>query len=267
MYRRFHQSSISAATIAPIISGGAQHRNSRQVRLTTRCFKPPLNKTIHMYKAQGRATANHARRHTAFTFVELCFGLVITAMVMAGLATFSLAMSTAWKNAGTSQAVLLTANQDIRLLDAKIRPCGLTGGWEPGAIDGSAANPAAVLLWVADTNKSTTINYSEIILIEHDPGSQQIKLYQAPVPLTVPDLVYSYTNVFSQTSFIDSFKQGLTPTVLCNNVAGAVFYVGEANSATARPFVEFALTVQNGNQTQIVYGDATLRAPLAAPTN
>jgi hypothetical protein len=50
-------------------------------------------------------------------------------------------------------------------------------------------------------------------------------------------------------------------------VIGAQFYVGSADSATALPFIEFSLTVKSGNQTQVVYGDATLRAPLAVPTN
>jgi hypothetical protein len=80
--------------------------------------------------------------------------LVITALVMVALATFSLAMSTAWQNAGASQDILLQANQDVRLLDAKILPCALTGGWQPGALDGSASQPAAVLLWTADNNST-----------------------------------------------------------------------------------------------------------------
>jgi len=229
----------------------------------TRRYAPPLTRVFPTFAV----ALGDKRRPTAFTFVELCFGLIITALVMAALATFSLAMSTAWQNAGSSQAILLAANQDVRLLDAKIRPCGLTGGWQAGSLDGTAQQPAAVLLWIADTNNSATVNYSEIMLIEHDPESQQIKMYKAPVPLTVPDVVYSYENVFSQASFIDTFKDGLTPTVLCSNVVGAQFYVGSAISATARPFVEFALTIKSGNQTQVVYGDATLRAPLAVPTN
>ena len=215
-----------------------------------------------------KSTFSTLRRSSGgFTFVELCFGLVITALVMAALATFSLAMSTAWQNAGSSQDILLQANQDVRLLDAKIRPCALTGGWQSGSLDGSASLPAAVLLWTADTNSSSTVNYSEIMLIEHDPATEQINLYQAPVPLAVPDTVYSYANVFAQASFISTFKDGLAPTVLCRHVVGAQFYVGPADSTIARPFVEFALTVKSGNQTQVVYGDATLRAPLAVPTN
>jgi type II secretory pathway pseudopilin PulG len=226
-------------------------RLCRKRQKTTLCFTDRLNK----------------HRPTAFTFVELCFGLIITALVMAGLAAFSLAMSTAWQNAGSSEATLLAANQDIRLLDAKLRPCGLTGGWQAGSLDGTAQPPAAVLLWTADNNNSSTINYSEIMLIEHDPQAQQIKLYQAPMPLTVPDAVFSYATLFSQSSFINTFKDGLTPTVLCSNVVGARFYVGPATSASATPFVEFALTIQSGNQTRVVYGDATLRAALAVPTN
>jgi hypothetical protein len=80
-------------------------------------------------------------------------------------------------------------------------------------------------------------------------------------------VAYSYSTVFSQPSFIETFKDGLTPTILCNNVISAQFYVGPASSANANPFVEFALTIKSGNQTQVVYGDATLRAPLAVPTN
>jgi hypothetical protein len=210
-------------------------------------------------------TPRHHR--SAFTFVELCFGLVITALVMAAVASFSLAMSTAWQNAGSSQACLLSANQVGRLLDAKIRPCALTGGWTPGSLDGTATPPAAVLLWAADTNSSSTINYSEILLIQHNPQTRQLLLYQAPTPLVAPDTVYSYSNDFSQSSFISSFAQGLTPTVLCNNVIGAQFYVAPPDSTTSSPCVEFTLTVQSGNQTQVVYGNATLRAPLPVPTN
>ncbi len=186
---------------------------------------------------------------------------------MSALAGVAMAMSTAWQNAGASEAALLSGNHDICLLDAKIRPCALTGGWRAGALDGSVSPGAAVLLWTADNNSSSTINYSEIMLIEHDPRSAQINLYQAPSPLVGPDTVYSYSNVFSNPSFIETFKTGLTPTVLCKNVIGAQFYVAPADSATARPFVEFALTVKSGAMTRVVYGDATLRAPLLPPGN
>jgi Tfp pilus assembly protein FimT len=250
-------------TSNPLVSGGAQHRVIFLRLKKTRGCAPPRT-TASSTTTVARDTN---RRPTAFTFVELCFGLVITALVMSALATFSLAMSTAWQNAGSSQASLLAANQVVRLLDARIRPCGLTGGWRQGSLDGSAQQPAALLLWTADTNASSTVNYSEITLIEHDPAAQQIKVYKAPVPLAVPDAVYSYAGFFSHASFIDTFKQGLTPTVLCSNIVGAQLYVGPANSAAERPFVEFTLTLKSGNQTQVVYGDATLRAPLAVPAN
>src|SRR5580700_11331289 len=144
-----------------LFSGGAQHRVASRQMAITRCCAPPLTKFSPAFGSAPSA----GLRNTGFTFVELCFGLVITALVMAALATFSLAMSTAWQNAGSSQAILLAANQDVRLLDAKIRPCGLTGGWQPGSLDGTASKPAAVLLWTADTDKSSTVNYSEIMLI------------------------------------------------------------------------------------------------------
>ncbi len=206
---------------------------------------------------------NHHAHHRGYTLIELCIGLVITAMVMGGLATFSLAMSAAWQNAGASESALLSANHAVQLLQAKIRPCALTGGWRAG----NGSDHAAVLLWTADSNADTFVNYSEILLIEHDPATHRINLYKAPVPLLVPDVDYSYSGLFSQASFIDTFRTALTPTILCNNVTDARFYVTSNNSATARPMVEFSLTVQNGSQTQQVYGDAVLRAPLAVPTN
>ena len=188
-------------------------------------------------------------------------------MVLAGVASFSLAVSTAWQNAGNSQAVLLSANHDAMLLAERIRPCVLTGGWQAGSIDGSASTGAAVLLWKGDTNPDGDVDYSEIMLIQHDPVKHQLDLYQAPVPLQIADYVCSYAHVFSQAAFVSTFKGSLTPTILCSNVTGAEFYVGSTSSATSMPFVEFALTVKSGTNSQIVYGDATLRSPLPVPAN
>lgn len=206
-------------------------------------------------------------RRRGFTFVELCLGLVVTAMVVGGVASFALAVSEAWQNAGSSQSVLLSANHDAMLLSEKIRPCVLTGGWQAGSLGGSSSTGAAVLLWKGDTNANTFVNYTEIMLIQHDPLTHQINLYQVPATYSGPDSVYSYSGVFSQAAFISTFKGSLTPTVLCKNVTGAQFYVGSTSSATSMPFVEFALTVQSGNASQVVYGDATLRAPKTVPTN
>ncbi|MBV8780567.1 MAG: hypothetical protein JO353_04155 [Phycisphaerae bacterium] len=210
---------------------------------------------------------NRRLQHRGFTFVELCLGLVITSMVLAGVASFAMAVSTAWRNAGSSESILLSANHDALLLNEKIRACGLTGGWTSGSIDGSSTTGAAVLLWKGDANSDGFINYTEILLIQHDPKTSRINLYQTPTGYSGLNLVYSYLAVFSQSSFISLFKTGLTPTVLCSNVSGAQFYVGSPSSATARPFVEFALTVKAGSTSQIVYGDATLRNPLPTPSN
>jgi hypothetical protein len=204
-------------------------------------------------------------KHRGFTFVELCLGLVVTSMVLAGVASFSLAVSSAWQNAGNSQSVLLSGNHDALLLAERIRPCALTGGWVAGSVDGSSSTGAAVLLWKSDTNSNGLINYSEILLIQHDPVKKRINLYQVSAPPV--DSIYSYSNVFSKASCVSAFQSGLTPTVLCNNVSGAEFYVGSASSATAMPFVEFALTVQSGTSSQIVYGNATLHSPLPVPSN
>ena len=202
-----------------------------------------------------------------FTFVELCLGLLVTTMVLAGVASFASAVSTAWQNAGSSQSVMLSANHAALLLSEKIRGCGLTGGWNAGSIDGTASTAAAVALWKADTNGDGYINYTEMLVIQHDPVTDRLLLYQVPSTYSGMNLTYSYSTIFSNSAYISLFEYGLTPTVLCTNVTGAKFYVGTPSSATSLPFVEFALTVKNGTASQVVYGDAVLRNPLPVPSN
>ena len=51
--------------------------------------------------------------HRGFTFVELCLGLVITALVMSAMAAFSLAMASAWKSAEKTQSLTLRGHHAV----------------------------------------------------------------------------------------------------------------------------------------------------------
>jgi type II secretory pathway component PulJ len=213
-----------------------------------------------------------------FTLIELCLGLVITSLVMGAMAAFSLAMSTAWKSAESSQSISLLANQTVVRLQNEIRQSKMIGAVRAGTSAGTSSN-AAVLLWKADTSGDGYIQGNEVSLIEHDVASHTLRLYysgQADAAGT-----WSYGSTFTASATLNNFKTNRNYKVLARNVYGAVFQSTGTTGTSQSPTLHFALkfmvndTQANSSQRvaggmeklMVQYGSASLRVPLTQPAN
>jgi hypothetical protein len=214
-----------------------------------------------------------ARR--AFTLIELCLGLVVTSLVMGAMAAFSLAMSTAWKSAESSQSISLLANQTIVRVQNEIRQCKLIGAMRSGTSGGSG-DVVAVLLWKADTSGDGLIQGNEVSLLEYHATSHTLRLYYAGQPDASG--TWSYDHTFTDENTLESFKTNRSYVVLARNVYGAAFQTSGTSGTSKNPSLHFGLklmvddTRSSGaadgtRKLTVQYGTATLRAPLSAPNN
>jgi hypothetical protein len=213
-----------------------------------------------------------ARR--AFTFIELCLGLIVTSLVMGAMAAFALAMSTAWKSAETSQSMSLLANQTIVRVQNEIRQCKLIGALRSGTSGGSG-DIVAVLLWKADTSGDGLIQGNEVSLLEYHSNSHTLRLYYAGQPDASG--TWSYDDTFTDEDTLESFKTNRSYVILARNVYGAEFSSSGTSGTSRSPSLHFGLKLMvddtrsgsaSGMQKlTVLYGTATLRAPLSEPGN
>ncbi|HWP41145.1 MAG TPA: hypothetical protein VNL70_09485 [Tepidisphaeraceae bacterium] len=211
---------------------------------------------------------------SGFTFVELCLGLVITSLVMSALAAFTLAMSSAWRQAEQTQSATIIANQVSAVLQEQVRQARLLGAWRAGSISGSGES-AAVMLWKEAADGDGIIQDSELSLIEFDPTGHRLMIYPAGQG-SGANVPYS---TFTSTAVIDSFKAGRTARPMARGIWGASFKVSGTGGVGQVPRLQFALRIvpenrdDNGGITPdvqarplIQYGQTTLRAPAAIPS-
>jgi hypothetical protein len=158
------------------------------------------------------------------------------------------------------------------------------GAVNPGSLNGSAATPGAILYWVADNWSGSADGkpeVGEIAVIQHDPTTQTLWLYQTiPVAtmnsgqLTLASAVWNYGEITSPT-YITTFTAP-TPTglygnyvkrtALGRNVIGATFAVTSMSSTTQRPVVEVTLVISRAPQPAMTqYESIVVRAPAAQP--
>jgi hypothetical protein len=220
-------------------------------------------------RSQSRASAGRrAKAAGAFTIVELCIGLMITAMVLSALASFMLATGKTWTDSGSDRREVIIGWQGAQHLVQIVQQARLIPSVMPGSLTSSTSSPAGVILWRNDDNGDGEIEYSELELICADPnsdGTWTLNLYSPSLSLGSLDAVWDYS-VLTNPASIALLKPLMTATPLVRGLTGV--HVDMQNSATQRPLVEFALAIPGaGGATQVVYISAACRAPLAAPNN
>jgi type II secretory pathway component PulJ len=216
---------------------------------------------------------------SGFTATELLMALIITSMVMSAIAGFSLAMSTAWKSAEKSQAISVLGNQVVTRLENEIRKARLIGACRAGSSDESAGG-AAIMLWMADTNGDGFIQGDECEMIEHDPATHTLRCWyfgQADATGT-----WSCSTTFTNSTVLSTFKQDRQYHKMAGGVYGAVFQACGTSGTSLNPSLSFGLklmvddsqaaiansrAVGGEPKLMVEYGTATVRAPIATPTN
>jgi hypothetical protein len=209
-------------------------------------------------------------RTRAFSFVELCIGLVVVSLVLGALAAFSLATAEAWKqgvttnsNGGQNIAVVpIIANLVCTRLNNEIGGAAAVGGYYPGNLTSSSGQQAAILLWKQNLDASSKISPNEVDLIEYDPTNHMIWLYKGKSTVTTPLMDYTAFTTSWMATFKDPSMSTKVP--LARNVDGMQIDVNNACSASQLPLVEYRLYFNRGGQAQTRYESVSLRSPTRA---
>jgi hypothetical protein len=153
------------------------------------------------------------------------------------------------------------------------------GACRLGAIDGTAVQGAAVMLWKGDANGDSLVQFSELALLEHQMSAQSkdctIVYYEVVYPSSwtsgqkqsadSPELA---GDAIYEDAGIDLFKNltYVQSTVLTRNVVGAEFRRYDGGGVT-RPSFDYLLNFQFGNNTETEYGTVTVRTPATLPAS
>jgi hypothetical protein len=211
-------------------------------------------------------------RRGGFTFIELCFGLVITSLVMGAVAAFTLSVSRAWRYSDQVQAAAVHARQTTVRLGRLVQDARLIGAVEAGGLTGTPSAPAAVLIWVRDTNNDGAIQGAECAMIEHDPIGKALQVYPAGQGDAVVALPWA---VFTSPAVLANFKIGRTATPITRGVENARFTTHGVGSTTQAPSLEYVLKLTSRksspgatdvDQMSLEYGTCSVRAPARQPS-
>jgi hypothetical protein len=204
---------------------------------------------------------------------ELMLGMIVTSLVVGATAALLSAVAHGWtasESAGNGSNRVAMAH--IRLQRA-LRAAKQLGAVRTGSIEGT--DSAALLIWKGDANLDNKVQFSELALLEHDPGDGKLRYYEVNYPnnwtdaqktaADTPDLADD--DIYDDSS-IDSFKAGtyVEATVLVEYVSGAEFHKYDGASVT-RPRFEYLLNFTSGSTTETEYGSVTSRAPTTLPSS
>ena len=220
----------------------------------------------------------HPRRpRHAFTFPELMIGLVVTSLVLTALAAVTTAVAQGWNAADGTQAVQLQSAQVYARTRAALAGAKYVAQVHAGSPDGSASPAGGVFYWAYDGWGGAADGgpqVGEMALIEHDPATQTLWLYQ-PIPvasMTASQVVRAATSLASTDLADPAWPANFKaldfvgpPTALGRYVSGATFALHSMDSTTETPVVEFTLAFTRGNQSSTQYGVAALHAPTTRP--
>ena len=222
-----------------------------------------------------------SRRRRGFTFVELVLGMLVTTLVMGAVAALMSAVAQGWTQ---SAAVTMTATADAQVhlrLQKILRAARQLGYLRTGALDGSSAAQAAVLIWKGDANLDGVPQYSELAILEYYPSNaaadaSTIREYQIvwPSSFTAAQKTANDTNVDSADNYNALYgvtlynalmaRPYLAYTIITRNVVGAEFHRID-NANRVRPALEYLVTLQHGTATDTEYGTVAERAPTTLP--
>lgn len=222
-----------------------------------------------------RRPENSGRCRRAMSLIELCIGLVITTMVVGALSALWYGVAETWAKSGSSQNVALTGNQAVSRIEANLRTAKYIFQSTAGSTDGKTTPAASVLYWKADNWNNLTdgaVQVAELALIEHDPASGKLYLYQA-IPkasmnasqITRASGVAMWSDLSSY-STVTAFKSYdfVQKTVLSEAITGAVFTTHVAASG-GRPTLEYTLVLSRAGTSSRIYSVASVRGPTTRP--
>lgn len=208
----------------------------------------------------------------AFTVVELCFGLVVTSLVMAAVATFLLAVSQSWRYSDQVETTSMHAWQATVRLVRTVQDARLIGAVSQGDIFGTTPNPAAVIVWTADTNGDGAIQGAECAMVEHDDVQRVLRLYPAGQGDATTVLSWA---TFTSPAVLNNFKVGRSWRPIAIGVERVRFAPHGTSGTSLSPSLEYTMKIAaktaRAGQTDVQgssvleYGTCVVRAPGKQP--
>jgi Tfp pilus assembly protein FimT len=216
-----------------------------------------------------------------FTLAELVVGLMITALVGAGVLAISTAVAAGWKATEASQHEQMATARTMRVVQGLVRQSRLTGYWQAGSLDTVTSSPATLMIWRDDGNGDGRIQTEEVVLLQHEPSSKRLLLYEVAFANTEQRTANNLTwdNAwFYASNTTDEFKGQpfVRARVVATDVSGASLCVVNESDQVQRPSVEFQLRFAGSafatadpdapqEPDRRFYGTATLRTPATRP--
>lgn len=212
------------------------------------------------------------RAPRGFTVVELCFGLVITALVMFAVATFVMAVSQSWRHSDEVETAARHAWQATVRLGRTVQDARLIGAFNHGDLSANTPQPAAVLLWMKDTNSDGKIQGAECAMIEHDDVQKALRLYPAGQGDATVVLPWA---TFTSPAVLTNFKVGRSHQLLARGVERVRFAAYGTTGTAQHPSLEYAMKIvatgtvpgqRPAEGTELIeYGTCVIRAPARQP--
>lgn len=210
-----------------------------------------------------------------FTFVELMMGLVITTLIMAGIAAIMSSVADAWEEGRITQSTQLQAN----LIQQRVQRILSSAKYVVVPSDGTSSTN--IIFWANDNLiADSTAEAGEMGLIELDSTTHSLNLWEAMPSIPGADLAAAQAQ-FNWTALQTITASALKtwPYMQCTTLGGpggsgnanalqvnsASFYAMNLGSTTQLPVVEFSLGFAKNGQNVTLYGTTTLRAPTTQP--
>ena len=223
------------------------------------------------------------------TLVELSIGLLVTSIVLAALSALWYAVARTWTQNTGSQGTALTAAHANGRMEQLVRESKYLIQYRRGSLNPKTSTQTAqVLFWkydgwnpyalrgnedkVSDARPDGAAQMAELALLEHDPETRRLYLYQA-LPAdkmsldqgTRAGMVATWTEL-TASDMLETFKKYdfVQRQVFCEAVDGALFNIPSWDR-NARPGVEYTLRLVRGRDHSVSYGLASLRGPTTRP--
>jgi prepilin-type N-terminal cleavage/methylation domain-containing protein len=205
---------------------------------------------IARYESQATNSGPRATRQ-GFTLVELLIALIVTSIILTAVATLAFALSSAndsTDDTSYKQAQIRIAT--LRISDL-IRHSRLI----------CASSDSDIAVWRADDNGDGQINISELIYIEKGSGSDHLRLYEFPQPVSDPHIELNIIQAFS-TNWWSAYVSEATDMMLipqCSNVQFQFLFDELGDPVTKSRFVCISFDLFESNIVRQYQISAALR--------
>ncbi len=213
-----------------------------------------------------RCCALRRRKGTAFTAMELLMALSICSMVMLGLAAILTSVAQGWTYSENTQGYVMAESTGMLRIERFLRQCRLTGAHSVGSVDGKG-QPAYLMVWVEDRQPNGLIEVGELALLEHDPVTRSVRVWEIPKQAGVHGLVISKSDLGDvDNAMLFKSIAGVQERTLAVNVSAMALWVHPPVVEEQKQLIEYAVRFDrpvrrgSGAGAQVMmYGTAAMR--------